>query len=480
MFSFDDGYLARGATCVPNVFFTDYMPGAPGDYVKVYLYALMRAGSETDMAQVCSALAMTEEDFLKAMGYWERRRLVRRVQDNPPMFVLVHPGQLLSLPPQEDSVYETFSEALYALFGQNRKLRGWETTMAFEWVEDMGLPMEVVLMMVQHCITARGMHFGFREAQKIAVALKENGITTADAAESFFASSEAARKGAQSVLRRLGRYRMPSEDEISLYDKWTRQWQFTPKDILDACARTTASGEPTMAYLDGILSGIRERGGNAPVSEQMAREDGERKAVKELLSALGGSGRVTAAAVTYYRALKQQAGDEMILAAARYAASKNRHTFEDVDDLLQYWRKKGITTPEAAETFLDAHRNDKNLMREICEACGFGGRVTQTHLNMLSRWQNDLAMPMETVLYCAAMAAGREHPLSYMNTVLTDWADKGIRTPEQAARTAEKPQKYDEKKVPRKVAEQNYTQREREETDSAAERIRRMMEEENK
>ena len=43
LFAFDQQYAMFDATPVQNQFILEYMPSAPGDYVKVYLYGLMRS-----------------------------------------------------------------------------------------------------------------------------------------------------------------------------------------------------------------------------------------------------------------------------------------------------------------------------------------------------------------------------------------------------------------------------------------------------
>ncbi|NCB05902.1 MAG: hypothetical protein EOM69_10345, partial [Clostridia bacterium] len=121
-----------------------------------------------------------------------------------------------------DEGYMEFGQALYAIFGDKRRLHGSETSLAYEWVEQLGLPKEVVLMMVQHLVSTRGIQFGFKEAQKLAVELKEQSVTTIDAAEQLFSRSEAAWKGTRKVLRRMGKYRAPSMDETDLFLKWTK------------------------------------------------------------------------------------------------------------------------------------------------------------------------------------------------------------------------------------------------------------------
>ena len=69
--------------------------------------------------------------------------------------------------------------------------------LAYEWVEQLKLPAEVVLMLIQHMIATRGVNFSFKAAQKLAAELAQEHISTIEAAEAVFQRSEAAMKGAR-------------------------------------------------------------------------------------------------------------------------------------------------------------------------------------------------------------------------------------------------------------------------------------------
>ena len=67
-------------TPVENLFINEYMTGAPGDYVKVYLLALMNAelGVSLSNEDIAKQLAMNIEDVLKAWTYWENLGVIRK------------------------------------------------------------------------------------------------------------------------------------------------------------------------------------------------------------------------------------------------------------------------------------------------------------------------------------------------------------------------------------------------------------------
>ena len=95
--AFDKDAALFDATPVDNMFISEYMLRAPGDYVKVYLYALMLCAHPSERmsnASMARDLDMTEEDVVHAFRYWSRSGLVRQVADNPPAYVILSAKQL--------------------------------------------------------------------------------------------------------------------------------------------------------------------------------------------------------------------------------------------------------------------------------------------------------------------------------------------------------------------------------------------------
>ena len=64
------------ATVVANEFIDKYMPGANGDYVKVYLYLLKNRVSGIDVETIAEQLHLTEGDVRRAIRYWEEQGIV--------------------------------------------------------------------------------------------------------------------------------------------------------------------------------------------------------------------------------------------------------------------------------------------------------------------------------------------------------------------------------------------------------------------
>jgi DNA replication protein DnaD len=445
LFEFDEQYPLFDATPVENLFVQEYLPAAKGDYVKVYLYGLMHTYHPTagmNLAMMARDLGLNEEDVLSAYRYWERKGLVQRTADNPPAFRYMNAKQLLFMRqcPTEDKQYTQFADALYAAFGEDRQLHGQETSLAYEWIEDLKLPPEVVLMLVQHLISTRGKHFSFKAAQKMAVQLAEEKVHTIEDAEIVLSRSKAVLEGTRKILRRLGKRHQPSEDEMALYHKWTMDWGYD-HDAIEAACRETTKGDPTMAYLDGILNGLRKRCEKTPASakqveSQLQKEQDEAAPLKELFRALGISGlTVNEGTLCVYRQMRDVASHDVILLAAREAARFGGR-LDDVLRLLTTWHDKGLTSTRQVEEYIAAFYESNRLLAQLFEQCGKSEKPTASDRSLLAKWQKDWSFSTDLLILAASLSQTADKKMPYMDAMLRAWHEQGISTPEaaQAAR----------------------------------------------
>ncbi len=461
------------SVALPNAFICEYMPSAPEGYVKVYLYGLMYArypGADEGLTleTLARELGMEESDVTRALQYWERCRLVTRTQDNPPKYSYLSVQQTVmsrQAAPSDDE-YMEFAQALYSLFGDRRKLHGGETQLAYEWVEQLGLPREVVLMMVQHLMSTRGTMFSFKEAQKLATELCDQRISTVEAAEQIFSRSEAAWKGTQKILRRMSKFRAPTIDEIDLYVKWTGEWGFAPKAVETACAQMVG-GDPSFRYLDAILKGLRERSGRASISaaqldQQLASEQDEGECVREMLKSAGLSFPAGDAGVReVYRDLRARADHETILLAAQQIGrSKSSRSLDKIGELLAAWRKKGVTTAEDARAYLKQIEAQNRRLTAIYALAGQEKAPGPRDRELLRRWSAEWGFADELIDLAAGYAAGADNPCAFINKLLENWRASGIATREQAE--ADHRAHGERQAAPGKhktVTEQKYSQR---------------------
>jgi len=446
MFRFDDNGSRFGAMSVDNIFILDYLPLAGGDAVKVYLYALYCAAhpkEDMSVTELAHDLSMQEKDVEAALRYWERRHLITRQSDSPLAYICHSPLEVSLAGRQTiepDLAYVAFSEDMYAMFGDRRKLRPAEISLAYDWVQDYGIQSGVVLMFLSDCIARRGIQFSFRSVQGELARMCEKGITGIEDAESYFRHSREIEDGARAVLRRFSRRSTPSQDEMDLYRKWIEEWEYTPKAILAACAETT-KGEPTFAYLDGILKGIRTR---AAEQNTAVRTDEDVKA-----AITGGEGLRAFAKVlgvrspqvlsgTYQR-LCQEHDPDLVLFAAEEARRMSGN-LETAEKYLEIYKRMNLTTRGQAQDYMNEVRSVNRVLYRIFEACGQTGKPNKADRELYQQWR-EWGFSEEMMLLAAAQSKNADARIPYLNKVLEGWHNDGITTKEQVekrknARTA--------------------------------------------
>ena len=78
---FSSQSIIEGKTEVDNIFVNDYLPYAPDNAVKVYLYGLYKCSNasayDNTLESFSKVLNLTEEEILEIFKYWEEQGLVQ-------------------------------------------------------------------------------------------------------------------------------------------------------------------------------------------------------------------------------------------------------------------------------------------------------------------------------------------------------------------------------------------------------------------
>ena len=495
MFGFDEQYAYYGVTPVDNQFILEYLPNATGDAVRVYLYGLMQCyhpQQSATLAQMAQELSMTEDEVLKAYRHWERKGLVRRIADHPPAFRYVSIKQLTmtgGVVPV-DQAYEAFATAVYGLFGNDRRLHGAEMSRCYEWVEEMGLPADVVLCLIREMIAQHGKNVAIKTIEKRAALMAEEGVQTVEDAETVLRRDKAVWDGSRAVLRRLGKRRAPSEDEQAMYRTWHVEWGFSPEDILAACAETT-KGEPTFAYLGGILNRLRAEQKTAGVEASFRQEKDEAAPLKALLAVMNlPHVTVNKGTLTEYADMRALYPDNIILMAGKECAKRGAD-FEGVMTTLKNWKRNGLESAADVNRYMKQVDDQNDFLLMLYEVMGVDVKPNAADRRLAKKWLEEYGYDMGFVTQCAPWAVGKEKPMLYLDAVLARFHDKGISTMAAAmqereafqqtlaAKQAAQPASAAPSRGPKVVEQQQYTQREYAHTEDAMDEMMRKWQEEN-
>ncbi len=465
-------------TPVDNQFILEYLPNATGDAVRVYLYGLMQCyhpQQAMTLEQMARELSLTEETVLTAYRHWERKGLVRRIQDNPPVFRYVSIKQLTmtggAVP--LDQEYEAFAAAVYGLFGNDRRLHGAEMSRCYEWVEELHLPAEAVLYLIREMIAQHGRNVAIKTIEKRAALLAEEGVQSVEDAEAVLTRDKAVWEGSRAVIRRFGKRRSPSEDEMNMYRTWHVEYGFSPADILAACAETT-KGEPNFAYLDGIIRRLYNEKKTANVEAVLRREQEDDAPLKALLKVMKLQNlTINEGTRAVYADMRALYPDSIILMAGRECAKRGAD-FEGVMTTLKNWKHNGLESAADVTGYMRRVDDQNDFLRMLYDTLGVRVRPNAADRRLTQKWQEAYGYDAGFITQCAAWAAGKDKPMVYLDRVLGSLHEQGVTTVEEAVRAhaahqQSQPAKPDAPALPRvkTVEHQQYTQREYVHSDDA-------------
>ncbi len=500
MFGFDEQYPMFDVTPVSNQFILEYLPNATGDAVRVYLYGLMQCyhpEAAMSLEQMARELGMETEAVLTAYRHWERKGLVRRVADHPPTYRYISTNQAVFMGGEVpvDEAYEAFAAAVYGIFGNDRRLHGKEISQIYEWVEDLHLPEDAVLALIRHMVAANGKTVAIKTIEKRALQLVDEGVQSAEDAVAILERDQQIFDGAKAVIRRMGKRRNPSEDELALYRKWTVEWRFTPEDVLAACVELT-KGDPNFKYLDGILTRLHQKrsetGRVQKVADTFAEEQDAVAPLKALLSVLNlPTAAINPGTLRVYEEMRALYPDAIILMAGRECSRHGVTKLDDVMNTLQNWKRNGLSDAEGIRRYMQKINDLNDFLRVLYEVTGMANaRPNAADRRIAGKWLEDWGFDMGFVTQCAAWAIGKERPLGYLDRMLEAYQLKGVRTIEAAQQERESFQQAAAARQetnrpaapargPKVVGEQQYTQREYTHSDAAVDAMMQAWQEEN-
>lgn len=277
-----------GSTSIENIFINDFMPGAPGTYVKVYLMGY-KIACDGDMARKASNkmlarhLSLPIDDVLRAWAFWEEKGIVRRIDANKedrtdfeveflslrqlfldnnyrPLSVGKRKAPSKKAPAalKEDGetarMFETIEETIGRPLGVN------EAVQISEYMEAYAMKPAMVLEAYALASQKRGIH----ATKYIGGILKnwyDKGILTPQALADHQAEQSALQVHYQSIFSALGfAGRNPSKAEKEAMDQWLLDWGFPIEMVLKACENTVYAARPSIRYIHSILAAWKKEG----------------------------------------------------------------------------------------------------------------------------------------------------------------------------------------------------------------------------
>ncbi len=278
-------------TKVENLFINEFLPNAPGDYVKVFLFGLMYAqyNQEVDSGGMARALGLSNDDILKAWKYWSDVGVVVITErEEKESYDIEYVRQI-------DNLYARRAKAPAKVEVDVEERNSEEEETGSELIE------KLVNKQIKYIFDKYQMKTGRiitrKETDKLSDAIKVYGITPDVLAYAIDYSADIEKysvdyifqvalrwtkegcKDISQVKEHLDRYsrrnadygtifktmgfnRLPSPADKELMGRWFDEMGFTLKDVLEACKAAAGLRDPNLKYVNKVLENkMLEKGG---------------------------------------------------------------------------------------------------------------------------------------------------------------------------------------------------------------------------
>ena len=258
-------------TLIPDIFFSEYLSEASGDFIKVYLYMLFLSKYDKDIKinDLSKKLVLPVKTIQDAVKYWEDKCLITKkntgyivnsIQEIE-LHKLYKPKTALSAEQLQKSA-ENQKRAKAIDFINNKYFSGLMPTTWYPeielWFKKYGFDEEVMIALFGYCFDMSALHKNY--VQAVAEAWNKNNIKTFNDLDVYYEKQEKLKIIAKTISKKLGLSRALTQYEYAYIEKWVVDYGYTLDIIEIALKKTTSKANPNFDYLDKLLTDWHERG----------------------------------------------------------------------------------------------------------------------------------------------------------------------------------------------------------------------------
>ena len=131
---------------------------------------------------------------------------------------------------------------------------------------------------------------------------------------------------------------------------------------------------------------------------------------------------------------------EIIIMAIEYCVSQKKDGMRNITMLAKRWCELGIDTIEGVNRYIEEHTVVDEAWDKLRSMTEITNRhPTEKQRRFLTGWTKELGYTVEMIFYAYEESIDRTGKMNmkYMDTVIRNWASKGVRTPEDIKRHEE-------------------------------------------
>ena len=451
--------LINSATVSLDIkFLNDYVPVAPENCLKVYLFGLLKcqnsAGYDNTIENFENVLGLTKEDILNAFLYWQDQNLVQILEVDPiEVRYLPTKDNLKNLKKIESKKYASFVAEIQEIIS-GRQINPNEYYKYIDFIESYHIQPCDFNMIVKYCVDKKGTNINCNYILTVAKVWADEGIRTAEKIEEKIESLTLLTSDISQVAKALKFKGNLSIEHQQMYEKWTKSLGFTLNNILLLAKKvSTKTKNFSFEMLDKMLTKYYELKlmSFAEMEEYEANKSDLINLAKEINKGLG----------IYYESVENEVetyiipwlskgfNEQSLLQIANFCFKSNIRTLEGMEQSIQKFYKLGLVSVSSIDNHLSEVIATDNKIKEYLNKLNIDRRVNSIDRSFYRTWTYSYKFGDDIIDYALSLSTSKANGMQYANAMLTDWYDKGLNNLEdikKQANTIAKPKETFERK----------------------------------
>lgn len=266
----NDESLLFSTTKIPDIFFSEYLSSASGDYIKVYLYLvfLSKYGKDIKINDLAKKLSLSFPTIQEALKYWETLGIITKKGSG---FIINHlqeielhklykPNVSLSVEDIEKNEKNQHRaklvEAINNSFFQGIMSPSWYADIDL-WFKKYSFDEQVMMALFSYCYQRSALHRNY--VQVVAEAWSKSNVKSFSDLESYYIRQEGVQKIEKAIQKKLGITRPLTEYEKAYIQKWNVDYGYGLDVIETALKKTTSKTTISFDYLDKMITDWHDR-----------------------------------------------------------------------------------------------------------------------------------------------------------------------------------------------------------------------------
>ena len=257
------------STEIPDVFFTEYLTLANGNFIKVYLYMMFLSKYNKDIKinDLSKTLSIDFKIIQDALKFWEENGVITKKSTgyilNNLQEIELHKlySPKLTASPTDAENNEKNQYRAKAIENINNSY--FQGVMSPSWYTDINLwfnkykfDEQVMIALFRYCFDKSALHRNY--VQVVADAWAKNNIKTFNDLENYYEQQEKLISIEKNIAKKLGLSRSLTQYEKAYIEKWIMDYKYNLSIIEIALKKTTAKSNPNFDYINKLLSDWNE------------------------------------------------------------------------------------------------------------------------------------------------------------------------------------------------------------------------------